>query len=128
VLCMATACLWKRASRNEGAIFHRVLRPVSVPHFEMSGHAQRQVGQTINLDCDGEIGGALPLAMASRMRGDTKASGARCRMWRSTLFSLRAISSNEFTRPSVRSFIQERARAMAISNTSLAAGSRFRMT
>ena len=41
------------------------------------------------------------------------------------LFSLPAIASNEFTRPSVRSFIQERARAMAISNASLAAGSRF---
>ena len=44
--------------------------------------------------------GALPLAMASTMRGDTKASGARYRMWRSTLFSLRAIASNELTRPS----------------------------
>jgi hypothetical protein len=43
---------------------------------------------------------ALPSAMASTMRGDTKASGAR---WRSTLFSLRAISSNELTRPSMRS-------------------------
>ena len=32
--------------------------------------------------------------MASTMRGDMKASGARCRMWRSTLFSPRAIFSN----------------------------------
>ena len=69
--------------------------------------------------------GAEPLAMASTMRGDTKASGARCRMWRSTLFSLRAISSNELTRPSLRSFIQDRARAIAVSNKSLVAGSRF---
>src|ERR1700726_3050222 len=38
--------------------------------------------------------GALPLIIASTMRGDTKASGMSRRMWRSTLFSLRAISSN----------------------------------
>jgi hypothetical protein len=37
----------------------------------------------------------------------------------------RSVTSNEFTGPSVRSFIQERARAMAIGNTSLAAASRF---
>jgi len=39
--------------------------------------------------------GADPSAMALTMRGDTKASGMSRRMWRSTLFSLRAIS-NEF--------------------------------
>ena len=38
--------------------------------------------------------GAERLAMASTMRGDTKASGMSRRMWRSTLFSLRAIASN----------------------------------
>ena len=41
------------------------------------------------------------------------------------LSALTGIASNEFTRPSTRSAIQERARAMAVSNTSLVAGSRF---
>jgi hypothetical protein len=38
------------------------------------------------------------------------------------------LSSNEFTRPSVRSFIQERARAMAVSKMSLVAGSAHKKT
>ena len=68
--------------------------------------------------------GALPLTMASTMRGDEGE-------WNEPpdvaldLVLLRAISSNELTLPSLRSFIQERARAMAVSNMLLAAGSRF---
>jgi hypothetical protein len=38
--------------------------------------------------------GAEPLAMASTIRDDMKASGMSRRMWRSTLFSRRAISWN----------------------------------
>src|SRR5271169_2632163 len=57
--------------------------------------------------------------------GFDKARRQRFLMWGSTLPSRRAISSNELALPSLRSFIQERARAMAVSKTSLVAGSRL---
>jgi hypothetical protein len=86
---------------------------------------RRAIGQTMPylFSCLVQLRGSA--LVSSTMRGETKASGMSRRMWRSTLFTLRAISSNELARPSVRSFIKERARAIAVSNTSVVAGSRF---
>src|SRR5712675_2016972 len=66
--------------------------------------------------------GADPSAMAAMLEGETKASGARSRMCRSTLFSSRAISAREETRPWTRSSIQPLAFAMAVKRASWVSG------
>ena len=68
--------------------------------------------------------GTSPLAMAPTMRGDRKASGAKNWMWRTTFCSRSAISSKDLIRPSMRSSIQERALAIAVSSASRSRGSR----
>jgi hypothetical protein len=60
--------------------------------------------------------------MADMILGETNASGASGRMCRSTLPSRRAISANEAMRLSVRSWIQARAFAIAMSKASRVSG------
>jgi hypothetical protein len=60
--------------------------------------------------------GALPSMTAVMMRGDTKASLARCRTWRSAFPSRRAMSAKLWPRST--SLIHLRALAMAISKVS----------
>ena len=60
----------------------------------------------------------MPSRMAATIRGDTKASGASRRMWRSTLPSRRAIAAKLATRPCAKSSTHWRALAMAVSRAS----------
>jgi hypothetical protein len=66
---------------------------------------------------EGETG-AVPSRRAATIRGDTKASGASSRTWRSTLPSRRAIAAKLAARPCARSSIQLRALAIAIRRAS----------
>jgi hypothetical protein len=63
-------------------------------------------------------GWALSSTMFAIILGETSASGASSRMCRSTLPSRFAISANDPTWPSVRSVIQARALAIAVSSAS----------
>src|SRR5512139_2444573 len=62
--------------------------------------------------------GAVPSTIAETMRGDTKASGASKRIWRSTWPSWRAISAKDVILPCRRSLIHRLALAMAVSRAS----------